>query len=69
MYDAAREADATMFGREMRDSRSNEEMLREALDVAAKADVISSALTPFVSPPIAIGARLASESTSPLEFT
>lgn len=44
MYDAAREADATMFGREMRDSRSNEEMLREALDVAAKADVIVAAL-------------------------
>lgn len=44
MYDAKREADATMFGREMRDNRSDKEMLDEALSVAAKADVIVAAL-------------------------
>jgi len=44
MYDAQDEANATMFGREMRDSRSDAEMLREALDVADKADVIVAAL-------------------------
>lgn len=44
MYDAKREADATMFGREMRDNRSDEEMLKEALNVAAQADVIVAAL-------------------------
>ena len=44
MYDAKREADATMFGREMRDSRSNEEMLKEALDVAQQADIIVAAV-------------------------
>ena len=44
MYDAKREADATMFGREMRDSRSNEEMLQEALQVANQADIIVAAV-------------------------
>lgn len=44
MYDAKREADATMFGREMRDSRSNEEMLQEALQVADQADIIVAAV-------------------------
>lgn len=44
MYDAKREADATMFGREMRDSRSDKEMLDEALAIAKKADVIVAAL-------------------------
>lgn len=44
MYDAKREADATMFGREMRDSRSNEEMLKEALNVAQQADIIVAAV-------------------------
>lgn len=44
MYDAKREADATMFGREMRDSRSDKEMLDEALAIAAKSDVIVAAL-------------------------
>lgn len=38
------EADATMFGREMRDPRSEEELLAEALNVAAGADVIVAAL-------------------------
>lgn len=38
------EADATMFGREMRDSRSEEELLEEALKVAADADVIIAAM-------------------------
>lgn len=40
MYDAALEARSTMFGREMRDSRSDKEMLDEALRVAQDADVI-----------------------------
>ena len=40
MYDAKAEADATMFGREMRDPRSAKEMLAEALKVAKKSDVI-----------------------------
>lgn len=40
MYDAQREAEATMFGREMRDSRSAQELLDEALNVASQADVI-----------------------------
>lgn len=40
MYDAQAEADATMFGREMRDARSPKEMLAEALKVAKKSDVI-----------------------------
>ena len=44
MYDAKMEADATMFGREMRDNRSNEEMLKEALEIAKKSDVIVAAL-------------------------
>lgn len=40
MYDAQREAEATMFGREMRDPRSAQELLDEALNVASQADVI-----------------------------
>ena len=40
MYDAQAEADATMFGREMRDARSPEEMRNEALDIARQSDVI-----------------------------
>lgn len=44
MYDAKREADATMFGREMRDSRSDKEMLQEALLVAEQADIIVAAV-------------------------
>ncbi len=44
MSDAAREADATMFGREMRDSRSAEEMLNEAISVAKDADIIVCAV-------------------------
>lgn len=44
MYDAKREADATMFGREMRDNRSDKEMLEEAIDMANKADIIVAAL-------------------------
>jgi beta-glucosidase len=42
--DAKLEANATMFGREMRDPRSEEEMLDEAMKVAAEADVIVAAL-------------------------
>lgn len=38
------EASATMFGREMRDPRSEQQLLDEALAVAAKADVIVAAL-------------------------
>lgn len=38
------EADATMFGRAMRDPRSEQEMLDEALAIAAKADVIVAAM-------------------------
>ncbi|MDE5662624.1 MAG: beta-glucosidase BglX [Muribaculaceae bacterium] len=38
------EANATLFGREMRDARSEEELLAEALEVAAGADVIIAAL-------------------------
>lgn len=38
------EASATMFGREMRDPRSEQELLDEALAVAAEADVIVAAL-------------------------
>lgn len=38
------EADVTMFGREMRDPRSEKEMLDEALAVAAQADVIVAAM-------------------------
>ena len=44
MYDAEMEARATMFGREMRDSRSEETMRREALAIARKADVIVAAM-------------------------
>lgn len=44
MYDAQREAEATMFGREMRDSRSVQELLDEALNVASQADVIVAAV-------------------------
>lgn len=40
MYDAQAEADATMFGREMRDERSPEAMRAEALAIAAKSDLI-----------------------------
>lgn len=42
--DARLEADATMFGREMRDPRSEEDLLAEALAVASEADVIVAAL-------------------------
>jgi len=38
------EKNATMFGREMRDPRSEDVLLREALAVAARADVIVAAL-------------------------
>lgn len=44
MYDAQREAEATMFGREMRDPRSVQELLDEALNVASQADVIVAAV-------------------------
>lgn len=44
MYDADAEAIATMFGREMRDSRSVEAMRNEALAIARKADVIVLAM-------------------------
>ena len=44
MYDAKMEANSSMFGREMRDGRSDEEMLKEALDVASQADVIVAAV-------------------------
>ncbi len=44
MYDATAEANATMFGREMRDSRSDKEMLDEALKIADQSDVIVAAL-------------------------
>lgn len=40
MYDAAAEAIGTMFGREMRDNRSDAEMRAEALRIARQADVI-----------------------------
>ncbi len=40
VYDATLEANATMFGREMRDPRSVEEMTAEAMKVASEADVI-----------------------------
>lgn len=38
------EADVTMFGREMRDPRSEKEMLDEALAIAAQAEVIVAAM-------------------------
>lgn len=44
MYDAAAEAIGTMFGREMRDSRSVEAMRDEALAAARQADVIILAM-------------------------
>ncbi len=44
MYDAQREAEATMFGREMRDLRSAQELLDEALSIASQADVIVAAV-------------------------
>lgn len=44
MYDAQREAEATMFGREMRDPRSAQELLDEALNIALQADVIVAAV-------------------------
>jgi len=44
MYDAQREAEATMFGREMRDPRSAQELLDEALNVASQADGIVAAV-------------------------
>ena len=44
MYDADAEAIATMFGREMRDPRSNEAMRAEALAIARQADVIVLAM-------------------------
>lgn len=40
MYDAQAEADATMFGREMRDNRSDAAMRAEALAIARQANVI-----------------------------
>ena len=40
MYDAQAEANATMFGREMRDNRSNAALRAEALQVARQANVI-----------------------------
>ncbi len=45
MNDAEYEKRATMFGRDLnRDNRTNEELLKEALAVAAKSDVIVAAL-------------------------
>jgi len=44
MYDALAERNATMFGRDIRDSRSNEQMNREALAIARQADVIVLAM-------------------------
>ena len=44
MYDAKAEAIGTMFGREMRDPRSAEQMKAEALRVAHQADVIIAAM-------------------------
>ena len=44
LYDPQAEAIATMFGREMRDSRSAEEMRAEALRIARQADVIVAAM-------------------------
>ena len=44
MYDADLEARCTMFGREMRDSRSAQELRDEALRVAAGADIIVAAV-------------------------
>lgn len=44
MYDAQREAEATMFGREMRDPRIAQELLDEAVNIASQADVIVAAV-------------------------
>lgn len=44
LYDPQAEAIATMFGREMRDDRSAEEMRAEALRIARQADVIVAAM-------------------------
>lgn len=44
MNNAQIEANGSMFGREIRDSRPADEMLREALSVADKADVIVAAV-------------------------
>lgn len=43
-YDAELEGRATMFGREMRDQRSSQQMLKEAMEAARKADVIVAAM-------------------------
>lgn len=44
MYDAQAEAIGTMFGREMRDNRSAEQMRAEALRIARQADIIIAAM-------------------------
>lgn len=44
LLDAQREADATMFGREMRDPRSAREMIDEAVAAARQADVVVAAV-------------------------
>ena len=44
MYDAKREVDACAFGKGFRDSRTDKEMLDEALRIAGEADVIVAAL-------------------------
>ena len=44
VYDAQYEANATMFGREMRDSRSVRQMQDEAMQIARQADVIVCAM-------------------------
>ncbi len=44
MYDAALEARCTMFGREMRDNRSAQELVDEALNAAKDADIIVAAV-------------------------
>lgn len=44
VYDAAYEANATMFGREMRDGRGVKQMQDEAMQIARQADVIVCAM-------------------------
>lgn len=44
VYDDYIEANATMFGRTIRDNRSNKEMMDEAIEVARKADIIVAAM-------------------------
>jgi len=44
MHDSLIEANGSMFGREIRDNRPAQVMLREALDVAGKADIIVAAI-------------------------